>query len=81
MPDENSRNSPWRLIRRIGVAIAGSVVLLVGIAMIALPGPALVVIPLGLGILGLEFPFARRWLSRLRQKGQSVYSAWRKPRR
>jgi tellurite resistance protein TerC len=48
--------------RRIAVALIGGTVLLVGVAMIALPGPAIVVIPLGLAILGLEFAWARRWL-------------------
>jgi len=39
---------------------------LVGIAMVVLPGPAIVVIPLGLGVLGLEFAWARHWLRKLR---------------
>ncbi|MEE2673892.1 MAG: PGPGW domain-containing protein [Myxococcota bacterium] len=51
-----------RTARRIGVGIVGSGVLLVGIAMIVLPGPAFLVIPAALTILGTEFAFARRWL-------------------
>jgi tellurite resistance protein TerC len=43
-------------------------VLLVGIAMIVLPGPALLVIPLGLSILAVEFLWARRWLGKIRQR-------------
>ncbi|MEJ2257407.1 MAG: PGPGW domain-containing protein [Woeseiaceae bacterium] len=35
--------------------------------MIVTPGPALVVIPVGLAILSIEFTFARRWLKRLRE--------------
>ena len=38
--------------------------LLLGIAMIALPGPAVVVIPAGLAILATEFLWARRALQR-----------------
>jgi hypothetical protein len=33
----------------------------------------------GLGILGLEFAWARRWLERIREKGATLI-AWRKSR-
>jgi uncharacterized protein (TIGR02611 family) len=48
--------------RRIVVLIVGMTVLLIGIAMIVLPGPALVVIPVGLAILATEYAWAQRWL-------------------
>jgi tellurite resistance protein TerC len=54
----------YRHARRVAVAVIGGSVVLVGIAMLVLPGPAVVVIPLGLGILGIEFAWARRWLER-----------------
>ncbi|CAN5135979.1 hypothetical protein BH24PSE2_BH24PSE2_04320 [soil metagenome] len=57
-----------RLARRIVVGIVGTTVLLVGIALLVLPGPAVVVIPIGLGILGLEFTWARRWLRKFKEK-------------
>jgi tellurite resistance protein TerC len=44
------------------VAIAGFTVLLIGIAMIVLPGPAFIVIPLGLAILATEFVWAQALL-------------------
>jgi Putative transmembrane protein (PGPGW) len=53
-------------IRRIFVAIAGFTVLLIGLALIVLPGPALVVIPLGLAILATEFVWARALLKKAR---------------
>ncbi len=62
----------YKWARRVAIAIVGGTVLAVGIAMVVLPGPALVVIPVGLGILGLEFAFARRWLKALREKGAYV---------
>ena len=34
--------------------------------MLVLPGPAIVVIPIGLAILAAEFSWARRWLRKLR---------------
>jgi tellurite resistance protein TerC len=54
-------------IKRIAVMIVGGTVLLIGIALIVLPGPAFIVIPCGLGILGIEFAWARRWLDRVRK--------------
>jgi uncharacterized protein (TIGR02611 family) len=44
---------------RLGVTIAGPLVVLVGVAMLVLPGPGLVVMALGLGLLALEYPWAR----------------------
>jgi uncharacterized protein (TIGR02611 family) len=50
------------------VAVVGSTVLLLGIAMIVLPGPALLLIPLGLAILATEFLWARRLLRQARDR-------------
>lgn len=52
--------------RRAVVAVIGFTVLLIGVAMIVLPGPAILVIPLGLGILATEFVWARGLLRRTR---------------
>lgn len=49
-------------IVRIAFVVAGFVVLLAGLAMLVLPGPALVVIPVGLAILSLEFAWAAKAL-------------------
>jgi tellurite resistance protein TerC len=51
-------------MKRITVAITGGTVLALGIAMLVLPGPALLVIPAGLAILATEFLWARRALHR-----------------
>jgi hypothetical protein len=61
-----------RVARRVAVGVIGSTVVAIGVAMLVLPGPGLVVIPAGLGILGLEFAFARRWLARLRAHASEV---------
>jgi tellurite resistance protein TerC len=50
----------------------GGTVLVVGFAMIVLPGPAFVVIPAGLGILAIEFAWARSWLRKIKAKAQSL---------
>jgi uncharacterized membrane protein YbaN (DUF454 family) len=52
--------------KKIIVAVVGFTVLLIGAAMIVLPGPALVVVPAGLVILATEFVWARRLLKKAR---------------
>ncbi len=47
---------------RIAFALAGFTVLLAGLAMLVLPGPALAVIPIGLAMLALEFAWAEKML-------------------
>ena len=53
-----------KFLKRIVVAIVGFTVLLVGIATIILPGPAFIIIPLGLAILATEFVWAQRLLTK-----------------
>lgn len=53
-------------VKRIIVAVLGGTVLMAGIALLVLPGPAFIVIPAGLAILAMEFAWARRWLRKAR---------------
>jgi hypothetical protein len=53
-------------LRKAAVAATGFAVLACGFALIFLPGPAVLVIPLGLAILAKEFPWARRLLDRIK---------------
>ena len=64
----NAINQTYKIAKRIAIAVVGSTVLLIGVVMIVIPGPALIVIPLGLAILGLEFAWARLWLAKVRKK-------------
>lgn len=59
-------NMTYKIARRIVVAIVGGTVVLVGLFLLVLPGPAVVVIPAGIAILGIEFAWARRWLRKVR---------------
>ncbi|MBA2242770.1 MAG: PGPGW domain-containing protein [Chthoniobacterales bacterium] len=52
------------VIRKLIYSVLGLTVLLVGVAMIVLPGPAVVVIPIGLAILASEYAWARRIIRR-----------------
>jgi tellurite resistance protein TerC len=71
------RALPYRWARRIAVGLVGGTVLLIGIALIVLPGPAFVVIPVGLAILGLEFAWARLWLRKVRQRSGELVNYFR----
>lgn len=52
--------------KRLIILIIGLTVLLIGLIMVVLPGPATLMIPAGLGILAIEFTWARRWLNRIK---------------
>jgi len=54
--------------KRLIIIIVGFTVLLLGVAMILLPGPAFIMIPLGLGILATEFVWARTLLNKFKEK-------------
>jgi hypothetical protein len=58
----------WRMV----VLVVGLTVLAVGIALIVLPGPAFVVIPIGLGILATEFAWARHLLHAARDRARAM---------
>ena len=70
----------YKWARRIAITVVGFTVLGVGIAMIVLPGPAIVVIPVGLGILGLEFAWARIWLKKIKERGTVIVQSIRRKR-
>jgi hypothetical protein len=53
-------------LRKLIIAIIGGTVLVIGVALIVLPGPAFIVIPIGLAILATEFAWARRAVVRAR---------------
>lgn len=52
--------------RKLIVGVIGITILLLGVAMVVLPGPAFIVIPVGLGVLATEFAWARRMVRRAR---------------
>jgi uncharacterized protein (TIGR02611 family) len=66
------------LLRRIVVGLSGGLVLIVGVAMTILPGPAIVVVPLGLTILATEFAWARRVMHRFRHVSERMVARMRR---
>ncbi|TDD32814.1 hypothetical protein E1287_21490 [Actinomadura sp. KC06] len=76
-PPEAGRRGPFRLVRKVAVGIAGAAMILAGVVMLVLPGPGIVAILAGLGLLGTEFPTARRISRRLNGHART---AWHKVR-
>ena len=62
------------LLKKTLVAVMGGSLLVAGVAMLVLPGPAVVVIPAALAILAVEFVWARRWLAWLRERYKTISS-------
>ena len=56
------------VVRALYIAV-GFTLLLGGIAMLVLPGPAFLVIPVGLAVLSLEFAWAEEMLERALRQG------------
>ena len=55
---------------RIAFGILGMLILLGGVVMLVTPGPAFVLIPIGLAMLSLEFVWAERLLERSLEQAQ-----------
>ena len=59
-----------RYAKRVITVMIGMTVLLIGIALLVLPGPAFIVIPIGLAILATEFAWARHTLRIMRESAE-----------
>jgi uncharacterized protein (TIGR02611 family) len=59
-------------VKRFIFVIVGFTFLILGIAMILLPGPAFIMIPLGLGILATEFVWAKVFLNKIKDKFNTI---------
>ena len=64
MSSGTTKNLPG--VKRWFTAIAGGTVVLVGVALLVLPGPGLLVIALGLALLATEFEWAKGLLKKAR---------------
>jgi len=62
----------YRVARRIAIGIVGGTVLVMGIIMMVTPGPGIAGILAGLGILAIEFTWARIWLKKAKAKAQEM---------
>ena len=64
--------------RRIGILLAGSILLLAGIALLVLPGPGVPLMIGGLALLGTQFSWARRASAWLRARFSAAIGALRR---
>lgn len=60
----------WRLIRRIAITIIALIIIGIGIPLLILPGPGILIILAGLGLLAWEYPILRQGVDKLRRKKQ-----------
>lgn len=67
---------PWR---KWIVFVFGSTILIIGIVMIVLPGPAFIVIPISLAVLGTEFVWAKKLLDRIKKETTRIKGALKGP--
>jgi uncharacterized protein (TIGR02611 family) len=58
--------------KRIAVGVAGSLLVLAGLAMLVLPGPGLLLMIAGLAILATEYVWAQRALNFAKRKAQET---------
>lgn len=66
--EETIEQAERHIVLRIARVAAGIIVLIIGIVLLAAPGPGLLVIALGLGLLAQDVPFARNLLDRVRSR-------------
>jgi len=64
-------NPVGRPAKKAIITVVGVCITCLGFVLIILPGPAFLLIPIGLAILALEYPSARKWL----RKFQRILSA------
>lgn len=69
----SKRESILRHGKRIGTAIVGGLVVLIGLVLVPYPGPGWLIVFAGLAILATEFAFAAKALEWLKEK----YEAWK----
>ena len=70
--DKHPLFGTYRVAKRIAIGILGGTILLMGVAMMVLPGPGIAAILAGLGILAIEFAWARIWLKKAKAKAMEV---------
>jgi uncharacterized protein (TIGR02611 family) len=60
-------------LRKVLFGILGSIVLILGIILLPLPGPGLLVCLLGLFLLSLEFDWAKPHMERIKRRLRGFY--------
>lgn len=58
----------WRTFKKTMIAVLGTLVVILGVILMPLPGPGLLVVLVGLLILSTEFDWARRYRDTVKQR-------------
>ena len=61
-------------VKRIVVTVIGFIVLFIGIILIVFPGPAFIVIPVGLAILATEYEWAKKAFDKIKRRVQKTFN-------
>ena len=69
------------IVYKIAIAIAGLIVVIGGLILVPLPGPGWLIVFLGIGILGLEFPAANRLNAWIKMKLAKFWAWWKARKR
>lgn len=69
---ERGQDKAYYWLKRAVVFCCGMTVLLIGIAMLVLPGPAILVIPMGLAVLATEFVWAKKLLQHFKRETNKI---------
>ena len=56
------------MIEKVFVIILGSISIALGLIMLITPGPGLLFIAIGLGILSTKFPFVKKYTDKIKKK-------------
>jgi tellurite resistance protein TerC len=80
LQNKSTTRTTYEVARRIVITVLGTTVLLIGLLLIFLPGPAIIVIPAGLAILGVEYAWARRWLKVVKTRTQKTFNDFKQRR-
>lgn len=64
----NTNHSFWKRLKRITITIIGTITLVIGVGLLVLPGPGIIVILIGVAILSVEYPWAKKVVGWLRRK-------------
>lgn len=60
-------NDEIKKVKRILIASSGFTILIIGLALLFLPGPGILIILIGLALLATQFLWAKRLLDRIRK--------------
>jgi tellurite resistance protein TerC len=70
--DKHPLFGTYKIAKRVVIGVVGGTVLALGIVMMITPGPGVAGILAGLGILAIEFAWARIWLRKIKAKAQDM---------